>query len=117
MAVRDLNQVMLIGNVGEDPKLTTTSKGSSVCTFFIATNRTWSPSNTDEVKEATEWHSIVAFSKLAEICAAILQKGTRVFIEGRIQTREFDGKNGEKVQKREVVASSVIGFDKRKNLN
>ncbi len=116
MAVRDLNKVILIGNVGENPKLTTTSTGNPVCTFFMATNRTWSPADSTESKEETDWHAIVVFSQLAQICSKILQKGTKVFVQGRVQTREFTADNGEKIRKKEVVALDVIGLDKRKEI-
>lgn len=114
MSSRCLNKVVLIGNVGEEPRLTYTNNGSPVCTFKMATNRSWRPQGASEKKEETQWHFVVAFSKLAEICSQILTKGTKVFVSGRLQTRRLTSQNGEKFKKVEVVARKVIGLDKRK---
>lgn len=107
---------MVIGNIGEEPKRFPTKAGKSRCTFSVATNRSWVVKRTGERKEATQWHQVVAFNKLAEICSQILSKGTKVFISGRIQTREVVNIKGERVRKVEIVASDTIALDKRKDI-
>jgi single-strand DNA-binding protein len=81
----------------------------------MATNRSWSPKDSNEKREETQWHSVVAFSKLAEICDMILQKGTKVYISGRIQNRDFTNAEGESFRRTEVVALEMIAFSKRKD--
>lgn len=116
MASRCLNRIMIIGNVGEEPRLSSTKRSNPVCTFSVATNRSWTPKGSIEKKEETQWHYVVTFNKLAEICSQILTKSTKVFISGRIQTREFTNLEGQKVRKTEIVAFDVIALDKRKRL-
>jgi len=115
MKSRTFNRVILIGNVGQDPKLTSTSGGTPVCTFSLATDRSWTPSGSDERKEKTEWHYVVSFGRLAEICKTILQQGTKVYVSGRLQNREFTNDDGSTTRKTEVVARNVIGLNKRKD--
>ena len=114
MASRALNKITLIGNVGEEPKLNSTNSGLLVCSFSLATNRSWVVKSTGERKEKTQWHEIVAFGKLAEICGQILTKGTKVFVLGRIQTKKFINPQNERFKKVEVVADKVDAFSKRK---
>ncbi len=111
MADRSVNKAILIGNLGKDPELRHTSSGQTVATFPVATNRSWtSPDGT--AKEETEWHNIVAWGRLAEICQQYLQKGRKVYIEGRIQTRSWDdAKTGQKRYMTEVVANQMIILD------
>lgn len=116
MASRCLNRVMIIGNLGEEPRFTSTKSGTSVCSFSVASNRSWTPKGSKERREETQWHNVVTFNKLAEICSQILTKGTKVFISGRIQTREFTNLEGRLIKKKEIVAQQVIGLDKRKRL-
>ena len=86
MAQRDLNKVILIGNIGRDPDLRQTEKGNAISTFSLATNSTWV--DREGVRsEKTEWHNIVAWNRLAEICHQIIQKGDQIYIEGRLRTR------------------------------
>jgi single-strand DNA-binding protein len=106
---------MIIGNVGEEPRVTSTNSGTSVCTFNVATNRSWLPRGATERKEETQWHHVVAFNKLAEICSQVLTKSTKVFISGRIQNREITNVKGEILKRTEIVASDMIAFDKRKD--
>lgn len=109
MAVRSLNKVMVIGNLTRDPDLRYTANGTPVVNFGVATNREYSPSNTDEVMESTEFHNIVAWSKLAELCDQLLAKGQKVFIEGRLQTRDWvDDESGKKMYRTEIVAENMI---------
>lgn len=106
---------MIIGNVGNDPRLSATQNNVPVCTFSVATNRSWLSSGASERKEEAQWHNIVAFNKLAEICSQILTKGTSVYISGRLQNRKFRNQNDEEQRKTEIVASEMIAFDNRKD--
>ncbi|MFQ3630609.1 single-stranded DNA-binding protein [Roseiflexus sp.] len=105
---RDLNKVMLTGHLGADPEMRFTPQGSPVTTFRVASNRSWK-SGDGVQHDDTEWFRIVAWDKLAEICNEYLKKGTRVYIEGRLQTRSWDDRNtGEKRYTTEVVAQDMI---------
>ncbi len=110
---KSLNKVMLIGNLGKDPELRYTGGGAPVATFSLATNESWKDQD-GNLQERTEWHNIVAWAKLAEICQQYLKKGRRVYVEGRIQTRSYDDKNtGAKKYMTEVVANNMIMLDPR----
>ena len=101
-----VNKAILIGNLGRDPEVKETQAGNSVCNFSIATNETWT--NKDGSKgERTEWHKIVTFGKLADICGKYLVKGKQVYIEGRLQTRSWDDNDGNKRYTTEIVASNM----------
>ena len=100
-----LNKVMLIGNLGRDPEIRHTQAGTAVATFSVATNERWN-TNEGEKAERTEWHRVIAFGKLAEICGQHLAKGRTVYIEGRLQTRSWE-KDGDKRSVTEIVAGSV----------
>ena len=113
MAQRALNKAQLIGNLTRDPELRYTPSGTAVCTFGLATNRTWS-TETNERKEDVEFHRLVAWNKLAEICSQLLFKGRRVYIEGRLQTREWTGKDGVNRQTTEIVVSDMIILDSKR---
>lgn len=105
---RDLNKVMLTGHLGADPEMRYTPQGSAVTTFRVAANRSWK-SGDGVQHDDTEWFRIVAWDKLAEICNEYLKKGTRVYIEGRLQTRSWEDRNtGEKRYITEVVAQDMI---------
>jgi single-strand DNA-binding protein len=106
MSARSLNKVMLIGNLTRDPELRYTPQGSAVCSFGVATNREW---NVDgQKKEAADFHNVVAWGKLGELCGQLLVKGTKVYVEGRLQTREWTNDNSEKRYKTEVVIDEMI---------
>jgi single-strand DNA-binding protein len=108
---KSLNKVMLIGNLGKDPELRYTTSGTAVATFSLATNESWKDAD-GNMQERTEWHNIVAWKKLAEICGEWLKKGKKVYIEGRIQTRSYDDKNtGNKKYITEIVAEDMIMLD------
>lgn len=108
---KSLNKVMLIGNLGKDPELRYTTSGVAVATFSLATNESWKDAD-GNLQERTEWHNIVAWKKLAEICGEWLKKGKKVYIEGRIQTRSYDDKNtGTKKYITEIVADNMIMLD------
>jgi len=110
---KSLNKVMLIGNLGRDPEVRYTPSGVAVATFTIATNESWKDQD-GNTQERTEWHNIVAWRKLAEICGEWLKKGKKVYIEGRLQTRSYDDKNtGTKRYMTEIVADNLIMLDSR----
>ena len=110
---KSLNRVMLIGNLGKDPELRYTTSGVAVATFSLATNESWKDAD-GNLQERTEWHNIVAWKKLAEICGEWLKKGKKVYIEGRIQTRSYDDKNtGTKKYITEIVADNMIMLDSK----
>ncbi len=113
MAARSLNKVMLIGNLTRDPELRYTPQGTAVCTLGLATNRTWVTDNGDK-KEETEFHRIVAWNKLAELCSQLLFKGRRVFVEGRLQTRQWQGQDGSTRQATEIVIEDMIVLDNKR---
>ena len=110
---KSLNKVMLIGNLGRDPELRYTTSGVAVATFGLATNESWRDQD-GNVQEKTEWHNIVAWRKLAEICGEWLKKGKKVYVEGRLQTRSYDDRNtGTKKYMTEIVADNIIMLDSR----
>lgn len=106
---KSLNKVQLIGNLGRDPELKYTSAGVAVATFSIATSDSWKDQE-GNLQERTEWHNIVAWRKLAEICGEWLKKGKRVYIEGKLQTRSYE-KDGIKKYMTEIVADQLIMLD------
>ena len=110
---RSLNKATLIGNLTRDPELRFTPQGAAVCTFSVATNRQWN-TESGEKKEDVEFHRIVAWNKLAELCAQLLAKGRKVYVEGRLQTRSWDGKDGVKRSSTEIVISSMIILDSKR---
>ncbi len=103
---RGVNKVILIGNLGQDPELRSTPSGTSVATFTLATNETWTDKDGAR-QERTEWHRIVAWAKLAEICAQYLQKGRQVYIEGRLTTRSWEDRQGNQRKTTEIVAQNM----------
>lgn len=109
----DLNKVMLIGNITRDPELRSTPSGQSVASFGLATNRVWKDQNSGERKSSAEFHNIVAWGKLAEICGQYLRKGSKVYVEGRLQTRSWQGQDGNKRYSTEVVMENMIMLDRK----
>jgi single-strand DNA-binding protein len=103
----DLNKVMLIGNVTQDPEVRTTPQGQNVCSFSVATNLTWTDQS-GQRQQRPEFHNIVAWRKLADICAQYLQKGKKIYVEGRLQTRNWQGQDGVKRYRTEVIADNMI---------
>lgn len=111
---RTLNKVMLIGNVGKDPELKYTPSGIPVVSFRIATSETWK--DRDGIsQEHTDWHTIVAWRGLAEVITRLVHKGSRVFIEGRIQTRSYEDKQGFRKYIVEVLAENMLLLDARRD--
>jgi len=104
---RGLNKVTLIGNLGKDPELKYTNSGVAVATFSLATSDSWKDQE-GNMQERTEWHNIVAWRKLAEICGQYLKKGSQVYIEGKIQTRSYNDKEGVKKYITEIVADQLL---------
>ena len=100
-----INKAILIGNLGADPEVRYTQTGTAVASFTIATTESWTKDGAKE--EKTEWHRIVAFARLGEICGEYLSKGSKVYIEGRIQTRSWDDKDGVKKYTTEIVAREM----------
>lgn len=113
MASRSLNKVQLIGNLTRDPELRYTPQGTAVCTIGMATNRTWKTESGDQ-REDTQFHRIVAWNKLAEICSKLLFKGRRVFIEGRLNTRQWTAQDGTSRQTTEIVIDDMLILDSKR---
>lgn len=98
-----INKVILVGNLGQDPEIRYTADGRPIANFSIATTDTWKDKNSGERRERTEWHRVVVFGKLAEICGEYLAKGRQVYLEGRLQTRKWQGQDGQDRYTTEVV--------------
>jgi single-strand DNA-binding protein len=112
MASRSLNKVFLIGNLTRDPEVRYTSSGAAMCSFGIATNRTWKDSE-GEIKEEAEFHNLVAWNKMAEICYQILAKGMMVYIEGELRTRSWESEGGDTRYRTEIKVNEMILLDSR----
>lgn len=110
---KSLNRVQLIGNLTRDPELRYTPNGTAVCSFGIATNRNWT-TDAGEKKDEAEFHNIVSWNKLAELCSQFLVKGSKVFVEGRLATRTWQGQDGQQRNKTEIVISDMILLDGKK---
>lgn len=106
-----INKVILVGRLGGDPEIRYTQQGVAVTNFNIATSETWMD-KTGGKQEKTEWHRVVVWGKMAETCSQYLAKGRQVFVEGRLQTRQWDDKDGNKRYTTEVVASTVQFLDR-----
>ena len=113
MSSRSLNKVTLIGNLTRDPELRYTPTGAAVCTIGLATNRTWT-TESGEKKEETEFHRVVAWNKLAELCSQLLTKGRKVYVEGRLRTNSWTGQDGLQRNTTEVVIEDMILLDSRR---
>ena len=108
-----LNKVLIIGNLGSDPEIKYTSSGSAVANLSIATSERWKDRNTGEQKEQVEWHRVVLFSRLAELAEQYLKKGSKVFVEGKLQTRDWEDAEGKKRYTTEVIAREMTMLDSR----
>jgi single-strand DNA-binding protein len=111
---RSLNKAILIGNLTRDPELRYTPQGNAVCTLGLATNRQWT-TDTGEKKEEADFHRLVSWNKLAELCAQLLRKGRKIYVEGRLQTRNWTAQDGSPRQTTEVVISDMIILDSRRD--
>lgn len=107
----DLNKVMIIGRLTRDPELRTTPNGASVCQLSLATNYVYTNQQSNQKVEQVEYHNVVVWRKLAEIANQYLKKGRRVYIEGRLQTRSWDGQDGKKNYRTEIIADNMIMLD------
>ena len=101
-----INKVILVGRLGKDPEVKYFTSGDAVCNFSIATSENWKDKNTGEKKEKTEWHRIVAFRKLAEICGQYLSKGSQIYLSGKLQTRSWE-KDGATHYTTEIIADQI----------
>jgi single-strand DNA-binding protein len=112
---KELNKVQLTGRLGADPEMRFTPQGHAVATFRVASNRSWRSSD-GEGHEDTEWFRVVAWNKLAEICNQYLVKGARVYVEGRLQTRQWQDQEGQTRSSTEVIANDMIMLDSRRDM-
>lgn len=104
-----INKVIIVGNLGKDPEVRTFQNGGKVCNFSVATSESWKDKQTGEKKEKTEWHSIAVFNEgLADVCEKYLRKGSKVYVEGKLQTRKWQDQSGNDRYSTEVV---LQGFD------
>ena len=110
-----MNKAILIGNLTRDPELKYTPNGTAVCTFGVATNRSWTTTD-GQIKEDTQFHRVVAWQKLAELCGKLLTKGKKIYMEGRITYRSFVGKDGQQRSITEIVLDDFIMFDSGKRI-
>ena len=104
-----INKAILLGNVGNDPEVKYASNGSAICSLSVATSETWKDKNSGENKTTTEWHKVSLFGKLAEVSGQYLKKGSKVYIEGKVQTRKWQDKDGQDRYTTEIVVSGFGG--------
>ncbi len=109
MATRGVNKVILVGNLGQDPEVRYSTGGAAITNISIATSDSWKDKNTGQMQEKTEWHRVVFFGKLAEIAGEYLHKGSQVYVEGKLQTRKWQDKQGQDRYSTEVVVDSFTG--------
>ncbi|MFU8876722.1 MAG: single-stranded DNA-binding protein [Wenzhouxiangellaceae bacterium] len=110
---RGINKAILIGNLGADPEVRYTPANTAVCNIRIATSEQWRDKQTGEQQEKTEWHNVVLFGRLGEIAGEYLKKGSKVYIEGRLQTRKWQGQDGQDRYTTEIVANEMQMLDSR----
>jgi single-strand DNA-binding protein len=108
-----LCKAMIIGNLGRDPEMRYTPTGKPVTTFRVAVNRVYNTADGDR-REETEWFTVIAWNRLAETCNEVLSKGRKVFVEGRLQTRSWEGQDGQRRTSVEIVASNMVLLDRPK---
>ena len=113
MAQRGVNKVILVGNLGQDPDVRYMPNGNAVANISVATSETWKDKNTGEQQEKTEWHRVVLFRRLGEIAGEYLKKGSKVYIEGRLQTRKWQDQNGQDRYTTEIVGDNMQMLDSR----
>lgn len=110
---RGINKVILIGNLGNDPESKATNNGSTVTNLSLATSESWRDKQTGEMQERTEWHRVVMFGRLAEICAQYLRKGSKIYVEGGLRTRKWEDQNGQTRYTTEIVGNEMQMLDSR----
>ena len=113
MASRGINKAILIGNLGADPETRYTAGGTAVTNVNLATSDTWRDKSSGEMQERTEWHRVVFFARLAEIAGEYLRKGSKIYVEGRIQTRKYQNKDGQDVYTTEIVGNEMQMLDSK----
>ena len=113
MAKGGINKVILIGNLGADPEIRYTQNNNAIANLSIATSETWKDKQTGEPREQTEWHRCVAYRRLAEICGEYLKKGSKVYVEGRLQTRKWQGQDGVERYTTEIIINDLQMLDGR----
>ncbi len=113
MASRGVNKVILVGNLGNDPETRYSQAGAAITNVSLATSETWKDKNTGQQQERTEWHRVVFFNRLAEIAGEYLRKGSKVYVEGALRTRKWQGQDGQDRYTTEVVASEMQMLDSR----
>ena len=113
MSSRGVNKVIIVGNLGNDPEVRATNNGGTVSTISVATSDSWKDKTTGEQQERTEWHRVVFFNRLAEIVRDYVKKGSKVYIEGRLQTRKWQDQEGKDRYTTEIVASEMQMLDSR----
>lgn len=110
---RGINKVILVGNLGRDPEVRYTPSGSAVANLAVATSESWKDKQTGEQQERTEWHRVVMFNRLGEIAGEYLKKGSKVYIEGKLQTRKWQDNSGQDRYSTEIVANEMQMLDSR----
>ena len=109
MASKGINRVTIVGNLGQDPEVRYTPGGAAITNISVATSESWKDKNTGQTQEKTEWHRVVFFGKLAEIAGEYLKKGSQVYVEGKLQTRKWQDKQGQDKYSTEVIVDSFTG--------
>lgn len=115
MASRGINKVILVGNLGADPEIRYTQNSIAIANLSIATSETWKDKQTGEQREETEWHRVVFHRRLAEVCGEYLRKGSKVYVEGRLRTRKWQGQDGRDNYTTEIVGAEMQMLDGRSN--
>lgn len=115
MASRGINKVIIVGNLGQDPEVRFMPNGNAVANFTVATSETWKDKQSGEQKEKTEWHRIVMYQRLAEIAGEYLKKGSKVYLEGRLQTRKWQNQQGQDQYTTEIIVNDMQMLDSRHN--
>ncbi|BAW81024.1 single-stranded DNA-binding protein [Candidatus Nitrosoglobus terrae] len=112
MATKGVNKVILIGNLGRDPEIRYPPSGGAIANITLATSETWKDKTTGEPQERTEWHRVVFFGRLGEIAGEFLKKGAKIYVEGRLQTRKWQGQDGQDRYTTEIIASDMQMLDR-----
>ncbi len=113
MAGRGVNKVILIGNLGADPEVRYMPNGAAVCNFNVATSESWKDKQTGEQRNQTEWHRVTIYRRLAEIAGEYLKKGSKIYLEGRLQTRKWQGQDGQDHYTTKIIANEMQMLDSR----
>ncbi len=110
---RSVNKVVLVGNLGKDPEMRYMPNGSAVANLTLATTESWKDKQTGERKDKTEWHRLTVFNRLGEMCGEYLKKGTKIYVEGKLQTRKWQGQDGQDRYTTEIIVSEIQMLDSR----